>query len=193
MSASISHRAELVAQTLNGLIGALYAAQLTALMWLRYTQEHPIAAKYSLQMTCGTIFLTLRKFHDLWRSHIRPLLPKTSESRQKGEQIIDEIKTRHLRTTANRLIAHYAPERNRPPLSETEILELVKKNGWNTVQELLTWVGPVIWNLIDVREEIRRVYRVMESMDDSWMVNALDLVVSKQDTAKRARDTPRKT
>src|SRR3989338_10750489 len=144
MSASICHRAELVAHTLNGLIGVLYAARLTAVMWLRYARQHPIAAKYSLQMTGGTILLTLRKFDDLWRSHIRPLIPSTSASRQKGEQIIDEIKKRHLRTTANRLIAHYAPKANRPPLSETEILELVKKNGWNTAPALLTWAGPVI-------------------------------------------------
>jgi hypothetical protein len=45
------------------------------------------------------------------------------------------------------------------------------------------WIGPVIWNLIEIRDEIRRLYNVMESMDDSWMRSALDIVVSEQGTA----------
>ncbi len=149
-------------------------------MWIRDAEQYPIAAKYSLQMTGGTILLTLRKFEDLWRTHIRPLLPKTSKIRQTGEQIISEIKNRHLRRAANRLIAHYAPKHNRLPLSETEIVELIEENGWKTEQEFLMWVGPVIWNLIEVRDEIRRLYHFMESMDDAWMKSMLDFVVSRE-------------
>ena len=107
MSASVSDQAELVAHILNGFIGVLYAARVTAFMWLQHAEQHPIAAKYSLQMTGGTIFLTLRKFDEFWRSCIRSLLPKNSENRQKGEHIIEEIKKRHLLTTANQLVAHY--------------------------------------------------------------------------------------
>jgi hypothetical protein len=63
-------------------------------------------------------------------------------------------------------------------------VELIKKHGWKTEQDFLMWIGPVIWNLIDVRDEIRRLYGVMESMDDAWMKNALDIVVSEPGTAK---------
>jgi len=182
MSASISARAELVAHTLNGFIGVLFAARVTAVMWLQHAEQHPIAAKYSLQMTGGTIFLTLRKFDDLWPSRIRPLLSKNSENRQKGDRIIEEIKARDLRTTANQLVAHYG-RKGSPPLLEAEIVELIKKHGWKTEQNFLMWIGPVISNLIDVCDEIRRLYRVMESMDDAWMKSALDMVVPEQDTA----------
>ena len=61
MSASISHRAELIAHTLIAFIGVLYAARVTAAMWIQHAEQYPIAAKYSLQMTGGTILLTLRK------------------------------------------------------------------------------------------------------------------------------------
>jgi hypothetical protein len=68
-------------------------------MWLQHSEKNPVAAKYSLQMTGGTILLTLRKFDDFWRAHIRPLLRKKSEVHHKGERIIDEIQKRDLRTT----------------------------------------------------------------------------------------------
>ncbi len=184
-----SERVEQVVQALNALIGVLYAARVSAAIWLGHAERHPIAAKYGLQMTDGTALLMLRKFDDLWRFHIQCLLPKASEGRERGEWITNEIEKRGLRTTANRLIAHYAAETDRLPLSDTEILELIKKNGWETEQELLVWIGRVIWNLVDVRDELRRRYRVMESMDDAWMKSALDLFVQERDT-KGGRDEP---
>ena len=118
-------RVEQIVQTLNAFIGILYAARVSAFIWLGHAERHPIALKYSLQMTGGTILLTLRKIDDLWRFHIQHLLPETSDGRKKGEWIINEMQNRHLRTTANRLIAHYAAEKDCLPLSETDITELI--------------------------------------------------------------------
>lgn len=176
--------AERVGQTLNAFIGILYAARISATVWLAHADRHPIAAKYTLQMTDGTILLTLRKFDDLWHSYIKRLLPKTVTARNKGEWIIKDIARRHLRGTANKLIAHYADKTHLLPLSEIEIAEWIKKNGWHTEQELLMWVGQVIWNMIDVRDAIRERYRVMESMDDGWMKSALTFVVQAADASK---------
>lgn len=171
----LQERAERVALALNGFIGLLHAARITAIVWIRHRDKYPVAGKYGLQMTGGTILLTLRRFEDLWGSHIAELLPENSVGRNRGQWVIDEINNRQLRVTVNRLFAHYSEAKLAPPLSSDDITDLIQRNGWATEQELLMWTGEVMWRLTEVRDDLGRRYG-LPTPDDGWLKQAMEIV-----------------
>lgn len=162
------HRAERVADILNRLIGLLHAARCTTLIWICQVDnpKYQHAAKYGLQMVFGAVALNLRKFMDLWEYHLSTLLPEGSEARKLSLWIIDECKRRNLRTTANRLIAHYAAEKGDMPLSTEQITELIRSNGWNNEEDVLEWIPPVIEKIISIRDEVMKRNGITALGDD---------------------------
>lgn len=111
-----------------------------------------IASKYGIQIGFGAIAMTLRKFDDLWQDHIIHFFPK-DERPPDGLWILREIETRNLRRTANQVVAHYS-DRDKWPLSESEILALIASNGWQKNDELIPWAYEVVKKLIAVREAL---------------------------------------
>jgi hypothetical protein len=169
-----TERAERVALALNGFIGLLHAARITATVWIRHSEKFPIAGKYGLQMTGGTILLTLRRFEDLWGSHITKLLPEDSVGRNRGEWVIHEINNRQLRVTVNRLVAHYSGDKLASPLSNDDIRDLIQLNGWATEQDMLRWTGEVMWRVMDVRNDLVR-RSDLPTPDDGWLKQAMEI------------------
>jgi hypothetical protein len=161
-------RAQRVADTLNRCIGTFHAARCTMAVWINETNRgaHPSAAKHSLQMTFGSIALMLRKFEDLWNNHICCLIPAKSPSRADGQWILDECKGRNLRTTVNRLFAHYAARNGDLPLSTYAIVELIKSNGWQSEEEFLEWSGPVLARLIAIRDDLMLRHGIISLTDE---------------------------
>ena len=155
--------------TLNTFIGQLHAATWTAAL-LAANAEHPDyrhAVKYGLQMTSGTIVLTIRKFQDMWRWHIHGLVERASAGGRAATWILDESERRNLRATANRLVAHFGEREGAWPLSAAETLELIRGNGWDTEQEVMGWGREALKKLIVLRDEITTRYLREETADGS--------------------------
>lgn len=160
--------AQRVADTLNEFVGALHGARCTGILWAK-DAENPSrrsAAKYGLQGSFLITALTLRKFMDLWEHHLSLLLPDGVPSRTSCEELIADCNVRKLRTTANHIIAHYAPRKEDWPLSSGEIQDLIRSNGWTTEEEVLNWVGEVIPKIISIRDELKHRYKLERLRDE---------------------------
>jgi hypothetical protein len=143
------------ARVLNDFIGHLHAARCSQAIWSRAHDDprYRIAAKYGLQVAFGTIAMTMRKFEDFAANDLPELIPDEKQRPDDVKWLVRESKAHHLRAAANTLIAHYKDEARQIP-SESEIARLIEKGGWNTEEELLAWVGPVIERLEAVRDAV---------------------------------------
>ena len=144
-----------VARTINDFIGTLHGARWILVEAIRRAElpETRHAARYALRIAFGVVALTLRKFEDLWGTHIPQLIPEQGERPAQGQALIAECEERSLRDTANRLIAHYG-EKGGWPLSQEEIEALIRANGWETEEEVVTCLGPVIEAMTEIRDAI---------------------------------------
>ena len=150
-----------VADALRHFAGTLHAARGTMVIWLEGTANPSLrhASKYGLQLAFGAIALTMRKFEDLWSTHMPELIPDRSQRPEEGKAIVKDCQDRNLRNTANQLIAHYADERGLI-LAPSQIETLIRSNGWETEEEVVKWVEPVIEKILRIEEKIRRQYGV---------------------------------
>ena len=103
--------------------------------------------------------MTMRKFEDLWCLHIPQLIPDKSRRPEEGKVLVKESHDRNLRKTSNQLIAHYADE-NGWILTPSEVETLIRSNGWETEEEVVNWVGPVIGKMLKVEAKIRQQYEI---------------------------------
>ena len=115
-SETVSH-AQRVTQVLDEFIGLLFVARTTGALWGVLGHKHPIAAAHALLMSEGSILITVRRFDDLWRYHVRELLDPTDVGFESGQWLVEEIERRNLRKTASKLFAQYAAEKSDLPLS----------------------------------------------------------------------------
>jgi hypothetical protein len=145
-----------VVMTLDTFVGQLHAATwIGALLAANETSlEHGHAVKYGLQMTSGAIVLTVRKFHDMWRWHVKELVPEGSPGWHAAAWILGEAERRNLRDTANQIVAHFGEEPGAWPLSNEEILALIQSNGWDTEQDVMRWGRDALHRLLELRDEI---------------------------------------
>ncbi len=144
------------ARVLNDFMGHLHAARCSQAIWLKVHNDprYQVAAKYGLQIAFGMIALTLRKFEDFYEKDLPLAIPDKSRRPPEALWLYRESKTRHLRAVANTLIAHYKDAKKHRLPSETEISALIKQGGWDTEEEVLYWVGPVVERLENVRNAI---------------------------------------
>ncbi len=159
--------AKKVATTLNRFIGMLHAARCTAVLWIRHAEDskYKIAAKYGLQMTFGTIVLTLRKFQDLSSTgQLQRLIPM-GEATKLIDCVLRECGQHNTRDAANLLFAHYAPNKTDPPLSERKIRALVEAGGWTTEEEVVGWTALIIEKLRLIRDDIMSRHAIT-TLDD---------------------------
>jgi hypothetical protein len=154
-----------VVTTLGFFIGQLHAATWVGAFLTANAEnpEHKHAVKYGLQMTFGSMALTIRKFQDLWSWHVEGLTAKSGPGREAADWVLQEAENRHLRTTANQLVAHFAEETRAWPLSNEQILALIKSNDWDTEQEALWWGRNVMHRLITLRDELARQHGIEQS------------------------------
>jgi hypothetical protein len=132
----VIENAKRIATTLNPFVGVLHAARCTATIWVRNAEnpEYSIAAKYGLQMTFGTVVLTLRKVQDLsFTGQIQSHIPEKAEAHKVIESVLRECELHNTRNAANLLFAHYAPNKIDPPLSERDIRRLVEERSCQEV------------------------------------------------------------
>lgn len=150
-----------VARTIQDFAGTLHAARCIMVVAIRKIDDPKMrhAARYALQMAEGAILLTMRKFEDLWSTQISELIPEKAERPARGTALIAECKKRSLRDTADRLIAHYG-KRGEGPLSPGETEQLIRRNRWQTSEELVAWVGPVIQAMTEIRDAIMGRYGI---------------------------------
>ena len=118
--------------------------------------------------------ITVRRFGDLWRYHVRELLDPMDLGFESGQWLVEEIERRNLRKTASRLFAHYAAEKSDLPLSHEEVSELLQSNGWVTEQEVLEWAGQAMWTIGSVWAGIRAKYSLPGTEPKDWMLDARD-------------------
>ncbi len=150
-----------ISRALNNFAGTIHAARCIMVSGIRQADDPQIrhAAKYALQVAYGAVALTMRKFEDMWGSHIPALITEKSERPVQGIWLVRECQNRNLRKSANQLIAHYADERGWP-LGPSEIEALIRSNGWETEEEVVAWIGPVIEKMMEIRNEIMQRYRI---------------------------------
>jgi len=166
--------AQRVAALLDEFIGRLFIARTTGVLWGVLGHTYPIAASHALAMSEGAILITLRRFDDLWRHHVKMLLLPTDLGFEGGQWLEEEINRRNLRNTANKLVAHYAEDKSDLPLSHEEVTELVQSNGWVTEQEVLDWAGVAMWKIGMIWAGIRAKYYLPGSEPKQWMLEAMD-------------------
>jgi len=159
---------------LDEFIGLLFIARTTGALWGVLGHKHPTAAAHALLMSEGSILITLRRFDDLWRHHVKTLLDPTDLGFEAGLWLVEEIERRNLRKTASKLFAHYAADKSDLPLSYEEVSELLQSNGWVTEQEVLEWAGQAMWKIGSVWAGIRAKYSVPGSEPKQWMLDAMD-------------------
>lgn len=155
-----------VARVLNDFIGHLHAARCSQAIWPKVHDDprYRVAAKYSLQVAFGTVALTMRKFEDFYDHDLPRLIPQKKQRPAAAKWLVQESKARHLRAAANTLIAHYKDENRQVP-SASEISHLIEKGGWDTEEELMAWVGPVIEHLEAVRDAVM-TYHNLEGLQE---------------------------
>ncbi len=153
--------AQRVYQVLNDFVGTLHACRFIMIGGIKQAENPQMrhAARYALQIAFGAIALTIRKFEDLWSKHIPDLIPERSERPPQGSWVIAESKQRRLRESADQLIAHYG-KRGEWPLSPEKIEALIRSNGWETEEEVVIWVGPVIGKLMEMRDDLGQRYGI---------------------------------
>ncbi len=154
-----------VVHSLNRLIGILHAVRCTITIWLQ-RDSPPVARTYSIQMTYEAAFIALRKFQDLWKNHLAPLLDKDSQEYLDGESIMADCTERGLRKAANLIAAHYANERSEWPLSNREILDIIRSTRLDKEEDFVTWLDPIGKRMIAIRHEIMKRHDV-SSLDEA--------------------------
>ena len=82
---------------------------------------------------------------------------------------MNELKIRNIRKAANQLVAHYS-EPGQWPIGQDDIVSLIQSNRWNTEEELVEWVGPVIEKLYIIRERVMSSYGIT-SLEEKEMNN----------------------
>lgn len=149
------------ARVLNDFIGHLHAARCSQAIWIRVHDDpqYRVAAKYGLQAAFGTIALTMRKFEDFYKRDVPKLLPDKKKRPAAAKWLVHESKAHHLRAASNTLIAHYKDE-SRQIASASEINRLIANAGWDTEEELMAWVGPVIEHMQTVRNAVMAYHNV---------------------------------
>lgn len=150
-----------IARVLNDLGGTLHAARAIISKAIKSIQANPaqLTAKYEIRIAFGAIVLSMRKFQDLWNTHIPKLIEKKDDRPLEGKWIVNELKGRNLRSTANQLVAHYS-ETGQLPIGQDDIESLIQSNKWNTEEELVEWAGPVIEKLYIIRDRIMSSYEI---------------------------------
>lgn len=166
--------AERVAAKLDEFIGLLFIARTTGALWGVLGRNHPIAAAHAFLMSEGAILITLRRFGDLWKHHVEKLLEPADHGFEAGQWLVAEIDRRNLRSTANKLFAHYAADKSDLPLPHEEITELLQSNGWVTEQEVLEWAGRAMWKMSEVWAALRAKYSLPGTEPKAWMLDSLD-------------------
>ena len=169
----VVRHAERVATLLEEFIGLLFSARTSGAMWGVLARRHPVAAAHAFIMSEGVIFITIRRFDDLWKHHVVKLLDPADLGFDRGEQLIIEIAERNLRKTANTLFAHYAEQKSDRPLSHADVDELLHSNGWQTEQELLDWSGHALRKIAVVLAAVLAKYS-LPGEPKEWMLGALD-------------------
>src|SRR6266702_6948907 len=142
-------------------MGHLHAARASQAIWIKAHEDpkYQTTAKYGLQIAFGTIALTMRKFEDFHTQDLPRLIPDRKKRPEAAKWLLQESKTRHLRTAANTLMAHYKSDNRQIP-SSSEVHRLVERGGWATEEELMEWVGPVIEKVEAVRNAIMAHHNV---------------------------------
>lgn len=158
-------RSERVIAVLGTFVGVIFAARVTALMWLKWADEFSEIAKWGLRLAESEILITLRQFDDMWRAHVVKLLPIDDLGHDRGKALVDEIDRRQVRKSANRLAAHYAKIPTDLPLSDVDIHDLIATNGFATSQEFITWAGQAMWQIYDVRKALLAHYSLPPEVD----------------------------
>jgi hypothetical protein len=82
---------------------------------------------------------------------------------------LNELKSRNLRKAANQLVAHYS-EPGRWPIGQDDIVSIIQSNRWDTEEELVEWVGPVIEKLFLIRDRLMALYEIT-SLEEIEMNN----------------------
>ncbi len=59
-----------------------------------------------------------------------------------------------MRAAANQLMAHYALREGDLPLGADDKEQLLRDNGWETMEALFEWVGQLIPELEAVKQEL---------------------------------------
>ena len=101
----------------------------------------------------------MRKFEDFHARDLPRLIPDKRERPDAAKSLLQESKTRHLRTAANTLMAHYKSDNRQIP-SSSEVQRLIERGCWATEEELMEWVSPVIEKLEAVRNAIMAHHNV---------------------------------
>ncbi len=148
-------------EILTRLMGQLHAGRVTMYVWLQSAMrgEHPIASKFGLQIGFGAIVLAMRQLDDFWSDQVPMLYPDRKERPAEGKWLVDEVKSRNLRDTANLLVAHYA-HKTKQPLSADEAIELIRSNHWGTENEVIAWTKDVIEKVGTLLERLNDDYQL---------------------------------
>lgn len=163
-----------VASLLDEFIGLLFATRTTAALWNVLGRRHPTARAHAWMMSEGAILITMRRFDDLWRHHVQDLLEPSDLGFDAGAWLAREIAERNIRTTASRMVAHYAAEKSDAPLTVEDVEALMRSNGWLTDYDVRVWAGEAMWKIAAVWAGLRAKYTLSGSEPKEWMVAALD-------------------
>jgi len=146
---------------LTRLMGQLHAGRVTMHVWLQSAMrgEHPIASKFGLQIGFGAIVLAMRQLDDFWSDQVPTLYPDRQARPAEGKWLVDEVKSRNLRNTANLLVAHYA-QRTKQLLSADEGIALIRSNRWDTEDEVIAWTKQVIEKVGALLERLNDDYQL---------------------------------
>jgi hypothetical protein len=171
MSNGVEHAGRIVA-ALGTFVSQIFAARITALVWLKWIEEFPEVAKLGLRLAESGILITLRQFEDIWTEHISKILPVDDPAYGRGKALVEEIDGRKLRDSANRLAAHYAANKTDLPLSSVAFHDLIAANGFATSQEFVTWAGEAMWCIYDVRKGLLVHYSLPPEVDMGTVMSA---------------------
>jgi hypothetical protein len=121
-----------------------------------FMTKHPT---YIIRIAIGSVVIALRKFDDLWRDQLSPILLR-DRSTQAGETIHYEISQRKLRSFCNQVIAHYAAQPLSPKTSLDKIEKLLKAQRFPSDLDFFKWTQTLLPKLEAVRTEVTNKYGI---------------------------------
>jgi len=151
-------QAERVAAALGTFTGLIFVASVTGLMWQKWAAEFPVITSFGVRLSEGEILLSLRKFEDLWNNQISILLDRKHGVYEQAEALVARFRHSGQRDIANQLVAHYAENKEDPPLSDRDVSVLIQGAGLKTTHDFLKWSCEAMWALNDVREALLAQY-----------------------------------
>ena len=155
---SVTELATSAFEVLNDLMGEIHGARIPGYLAVKKPEIFPTKHhKFIVRISIGAIVLALRKFDDLWKNQIVPVL-LSNDPPQEGVELSNEIAKRSHRTFCNRVIAHYSETKVSPKMPLTKMEELLNQQGFASDEEFFNWTKDVVTKIQVVRDHIAERY-----------------------------------